>query len=49
MSRLVADILSAVVFFGIYGCGLLVIKEPIVIDIINGIHKKGKGKHYEEA
>ena len=35
-------VVSAVVFFGVYGFGLLLVKEPIVIDTLNGIGERIK-------
>ena len=36
---------SAIVFFGIYFSGLILIEEPVVVDVLNGIKKKlKKGK-----
>ena len=35
-------VISAAIFFGLYGLGLVVVKEPIIIDVFNEI--KGKIK-----
>lgn len=35
-------IVSAIIFFGIYGCGLILIKEPVVVETMNGIKKRLK-------
>lgn len=37
-------IVSASVFFGIFGIGLLIIKEPVLIDLLMGFNKKMKRK-----
>ena len=35
-------VISAVVYFGIYGLGLMIVKEPIMIDTLNGIRNRIK-------
>ena len=37
-------VISAIVFFGIYGIGLLIAKEPIVVDVLTGIKNKFRKK-----
>ena len=33
-------LISAIVFFGIYGIGLLITKEPVLVDVMTGINNK---------
>ncbi len=35
-------VVSSITFFGIYGLGLIIVKEPVVIDTLNGLKEKIK-------
>ena len=41
--------ISAVLFFGLYGMGLIVVKEPIVFDVINDIKRKKSEDHIRDV
>lgn len=40
LSSPVILVLSSLIYFGIYGIGLIIFKEPVVIDVINSLRKK---------